>query len=206
MRSNGKITTWHDEKGYGFVTPQVSRKRVFIHIKAFSKRGQRRPKLHDTISFSISKDERGRPCASKVVFVDQGKQRLRVISMKRITRSLPFAFMALVVLAVLLGRLPYGVLAVYLAVSGITFGIYALDKSAAKSGSWRTRENTLHILALSGGWPGALIAQHTLRHKSKKSTFRFMFWLTVMLNAGILIWLLTPSGENALQWVTQAVS
>ena len=126
--------------------------------------------------------------------------------MKRITRSLPFAFMALVVLAVLLGRLPYGVLAVYLAVSGITFGIYALDKSAAKSGSWRTRENTLHILALSGGWPGALIAQHTLRHKSKKSTFRFMFWLTVMLNAGILIWLLTPSGENALQWVTQAVS
>lgn len=32
----------------------------------------------------------------------------------------------------------------------------------------RTQESTLHGLSLLGGWPGALIAQQVLRHKSKK--------------------------------------
>lgn len=36
--------------------------------------------------------------------------------------------------------------------------------------------------AVFGGWPGALIAQHTLRHKSSKREFRSVFWATVALN------------------------
>lgn len=70
----------------------------------------------------------------------------------------------------------------------LTFIIYALDKSAAKNGAWRAEESTLHLLSLAGGWPGALIAQQKLRHKSKKQSFRSVFWVTVLLNCGAFAW------------------
>jgi uncharacterized membrane protein YsdA (DUF1294 family) len=37
----------------------------------------------------------------------------------------------------------------------LTFVVYYLDKNAAIRGSQRTPENTLHLLAVLGGWPGA---------------------------------------------------
>ena len=75
---------------------------------------------------------------------------------------------------------------IYLAASLITFIVYALDKSAAKAGKWRTPEKTLHILVLIGGWPGALLAQQKLRHKSQKQPFHTIFRLTVAINLAAL--------------------
>jgi uncharacterized membrane protein YsdA (DUF1294 family) len=70
----------------------------------------------------------------------------------------------------------------YLGMSVVSFMAYALDKSAARQGAWRISELTLHGLALGGGWPGALLAQQVLRHKTSKSSFRAVFWCTVALN------------------------
>ncbi|WP_019029355.1 DUF1294 domain-containing protein [Colwellia piezophila] len=75
------------------------------------------------------------------------------------------------------------ILTLYLAANIMNFFAYALDKSKAKPGTWRTPEITLHLLALIGGWPGAAISQQLLRHKSKKVAFRAVFWLTVMANS-----------------------
>jgi len=84
--------------------------------------------------------------------------------------------------------------------------VYAVDKSAAKKGIWRTQESTLHLLSLTGGWPGALVAQQKLRHKSKKESFRLVFWATVVLNLGAFVWLHTPTGAATLQaWITYVV-
>ena len=77
---------------------------------------------------------------------------------------------------------PLWVAGLYLVASLITFVCYAIDKSAAARGAWRTSENSLHLLALLGGWPGALCAQQWLRHKSSKAAFRSVFWVTVALN------------------------
>lgn len=85
------------------------------------------------------------------------------------------------------GILPLGVPAVYLAASVAAAVAYRNDKSAARSGAWRTPESTLHILALMGGWPGALVAQRVFRHKSAKPSFRLAFWSTVILNCGALV-------------------
>lgn len=82
--------------------------------------------------------------------------------------------------------LPYGIAGMYLTLSLLTFIAYAIDKSAAKRGKWRTKESTLHLLALMGGWPGALFAQNLLRHKSVKASFRNIFWLTVVANLAVL--------------------
>ena len=72
-----------------------------------------------------------------------------------------------------------------------TFLSYALDKSAATQGRWRTSENTLHGLAAAGGWPAAWLAQRALRHKSRKREFLAVYVLTVLLNLGalgLLLW------------------
>jgi len=51
----------------------------------------------------------------------------------------------------------------------------------------------------------ALIAQQTLRHKSRKASFRVVFWLTVILNCGLFIWLFTPTGSEMLRGILTAL-
>lgn len=88
--------------------------------------------------------------------------------------------------------LPWSVLGLYLGIiSALTFAVYARDKAAAMRCQWRTRESTLHLLSLAGGWPGALAAQKMFHHKSRKSGFRAIFWLTVALNCAGLVLFLT---------------
>jgi uncharacterized membrane protein YsdA (DUF1294 family) len=78
-------------------------------------------------------------------------------------------------------------LAVYGVASVVCFACYAADKAAARAGRWRIRESTLLMLGLCCGWPGAILAQRWLRHKSAKSPFRLRFWGTVLVNlAGLL--------------------
>lgn len=109
-----------------------------------------------------------------------------------------YIFFAIMGVSVLTTQIDPLVLAFYMVVSIITFTVYAIDKSAATKGTWRTSESTLHLLSLVGGWPGALVAQQKLRHKSKKQLFRFVYWITVALNCALLSWLLIPIGGSKL--------
>lgn len=91
--------------------------------------------------------------------------------------------------AILAGRLPSAVALAYLLASGLCFAVYALDKSAARRGQRRTPERTLLLLGLAGGWPGAVLAQQWLRHKTRKQPFQNRFWLTVALHLALAGWL-----------------
>jgi uncharacterized membrane protein YsdA (DUF1294 family) len=85
------------------------------------------------------------------------------------------------------------VLMFYLLASIVCFAAYALDKSAARAGARRTPERTLLLLGLAGGWPGAVLAQQWLRHKTRKQPFQVLFWLSVSAHialAGALAWCL----------------
>jgi uncharacterized membrane protein YsdA (DUF1294 family) len=83
-------------------------------------------------------------------------------------------------------------LGVYLGLSALSIVMYGADKRAAQSGAARRRtpESTLHVIALLGGWPGALLAQRIFRHKTRKQPFRTIFWCTVAANCALLAWLL----------------
>jgi uncharacterized membrane protein YsdA (DUF1294 family) len=91
--------------------------------------------------------------------------------------------------AVFVGQLPLVILLLYLVASAVSFLLYKHDKSSAQQGRWRTNENTLHMFSLIGGWPGAFLAQKLLRHKSRKQSFRILFWTTVVVNCVGLSWL-----------------
>jgi uncharacterized membrane protein YsdA (DUF1294 family) len=69
-------------------------------------------------------------------------------------------------------------------VNGLTFIAYGIDKSQAPQDGYRIPERTLLALGLLGGNPAAFAAQRVFRHKTRKDSFQFRFWLTVALQAG----------------------
>jgi uncharacterized membrane protein YsdA (DUF1294 family) len=87
---------------------------------------------------------------------------------------------------------PHWIAGLYAIASLVCFIAYAADKSAARAGRWRTSEATLLMLGLACGWPGGVLAQQCLRHKSVKATFRTRFWITVGCNVAVFVYLSTP--------------
>lgn len=200
MRHQGRITQWKDDQGYGFITPNGGGESVFLHIKTF--RGRReRPVGDEIVTYELARDPKGRPRATAVEFVrGTGRKTAKVTdSPSRWPVGLCGLFCVALIAATLTGKLPMPVLGLYAAASLVAFIAYWLDKNAARAGRWRTQESTLHLLSLIGGWPGALLAQRQLRHKSVKQPFQIVYWATVLLNCGALGLLLTPSGARALR-------
>lgn len=69
----------------------------------------------------------------------------------------------------------------------VTIIAYGVDKRAAINDSWRVPEAQLHSLELLGGWCGAFLAQKLFHHKTKKKSFRAVFWLMLFFQL-IFIW------------------
>ena len=203
-RSQGKITSWKDDQGFGFIASNNGGPAVFVHIKSFAIQGIR-PAGNDIVTYDLTINQKGQSRADNVAFVrDRASRRAPPAA----SRSLAAAagFLGLIALLVFTGALPLLVLGVYLGASVMAFIAYAVDKSAARKNQWRTKESTLHVLALIGGWPGALVAQQIVRHKSKKGSFRVVFWLTVVVNCAALGWMLTASGSSAFGFIPGAPS
>lgn len=199
MRLKGRITSWNAGRGFGFVTPIGGGERVFLHITAIS--GRRRPPAEgDIVTYELALDEKKRTCAIRVKPSLPSRPEPRAsVSVPALIASL-FALFVIGVAAA--GRLPITVAVTYCAVSILAFFCYWLDKAAARQGRRRTSERTLLLLGLVGGWPGAVLAQRVLHHKSRKRSFQLAFWVTVVVNTVALGWLLTDSGSAMLdQWV-----
>lgn len=106
---------------------------------------------------------------------------------------MPYLILAVFILSYLLASLlwhvPVLVAAVYGVMSITCFAAYAIDKRAARAQAWRTPEKTLWLMGLLCGWPGAVLAQQWLRHKTSKTSFQVVFWITVALNVAGFAWL-----------------
>jgi uncharacterized membrane protein YsdA (DUF1294 family)/cold shock CspA family protein len=201
MRFEGIIKSWNDDRGFGFIEPAQGGQEIFVHIKAFN--GLRgRPQPAQRVRFQVELGPQGKKRAVHVELVQApGQAALK----SRRPGSAPWDAASVLAIPLLLvvvaagylwGHPPRWALWLYPAVSVLTFIVYAFDKSAARQGAWRTAENTLHLLALAGGWPGALLAQQVLRHKSSKPAFRALFWCTVVLNMLAFIYLASPYGQS----------
>jgi uncharacterized membrane protein YsdA (DUF1294 family)/cold shock CspA family protein len=185
-------------KVLGSFTPNGGGKQVFVHIKAFPNR-RRRPVGNEIVTYELKTDAEGRSHAERVAFIGEQMPMAGPSWRNKISFSLASFFLAFVAGSVFVGKLPLAVLGLYLLSSTLAFVAYTLDKSAARNDRWRTQESTLHFVALIGGWPGALVAQRLLRHKSKKASFQVVFWATVVLNSGAFAWLFSSSGAGVLR-------
>ncbi len=195
MRYRGRITTWKQDRGFGFITPTGPGPQIFLHASSIANR-TRNPNENELVTYAVKIDSQGRPEAHEVSFLSD-----------RYTISPPFliatCFLLMIAGLVVIQKLPFAVLSLYSAASLITFLAYATDKSAAQQSQWRTSEGTLHLLGLCGGWPGALIARHVYRHKTRKQSFIATFWVTVVLNCGILLLVSLPWTWRDLMSVVQ---
>lgn len=186
----GRITDWNDSKGFGFITVPDNKVRIFFHISALQNRTLR-PQVGEKVVFDMSKDKQGRYNATRVKLLRADPVSFNVVfaAIFILTAMVCSWFFQAAKVLVLL----------YPVLSLLIFLLYAFDKRAAKAGKRRIAENTLHLLALLGGWPGALIAREKLRHKSQKQPFKSVLWLTILLNIGAYLWSFTPSGQQLLQ-------
>jgi len=122
-------------------------------------------------------------------------QRFKTVAASRNEKA-PVRFLQLkLAVLVLLCALPaYGVVsmglrggrwwpaAIYPLMSMIAFTLYGWDKKQARVQGQRTPEKVLHATELLGGWPGALVAQQVLRHKTRKVSYQTAFWLIVLMH------------------------
>lgn len=196
----GKIIRWNDEKGFGFIQCNDLPNEIFFHIREYRARNQR-PSEGEGVVFLYGIGKNNKPQATSVrqaAFVMQQQHRRRKYEKRQAEfkagqlQSLALAVVAYALLIALafVGILPFKVVLWYAVLGVLTFGAYWKDKAAAQNGAWRTPESTLHILALTGGWIGAMLAHTYLRHKSQKQEFRMFYYITVVVNIALLVYLI----------------
>ncbi len=82
------------------------------------------------------------------------------------------------------------ILALYVIMSSVSFGLYGWDKRNAVRRLSRMPERTLLLVDALGGWPGGLAGQQVFRHKRAKGAYMVRFWMIVAIHAIGLGWAL----------------
>jgi uncharacterized membrane protein YsdA (DUF1294 family)/cold shock CspA family protein len=209
MRKEGTIVRWDDAKGFGFIRTAADTQDVFVHVRDFRSRAGETPRQGLRVSFEdIHVGGKGpravavQPAGSPGV----GRPRDNVArAPSRARRQSPVTAApashgggswALLLMAAYGSGLawlvwqrlvPWWVLPASVLLNLATFFSYWQDKHAAQKGSWRIKEDTLHLWSLAGGWGGAWFAQQVLRHKSVKASFRAAYWATVMAHCAAVL-------------------
>lgn len=168
----GRVTEWNTDHGFGFLS--CGSERWFLHMHGLIAR-DKIPAKGDRVRFVAGTDPKGRPCAAEAVLMPR---RFRKCAENGLIQLLLLVLPALAILQVPLYSWPMVVILCCLSL--LTFSFYLRDKQAAAKGDDRIPETTLHLLESVGGWPGALLAQKRLRHKTSKTAYQQSFWLVVI--------------------------
>lgn len=72
-----------------------------------------------------------------------------------------------------------------IAINGVAFVLYGLDKYLAIKGFWRFRDSTLIAITIFGGTLGAVAGQRFFRHKTKK--YKLLMPLVLTVHVGIIV-------------------
>ena len=199
MQRLGKVEEWNDERGFGFIAPLELSKdggRAFFHIRDYQQQG-RRPEPGELVKYAAQRQADGKWRATQVMRAAQPSAKAKAPSRKPtkpdnpyttrhdlMRTSLVLGYAAFLAWAIAHDLLPFEFTFVPALMSIITFMAYAADKHSAQRGHWRIPEGNLHLMELLCGWPGALLAQRVLHHKTRKASYRAGFWMMVVLNLG----------------------
>ena len=198
MGAKGKVVKWNNGKGFGFIEPSNGGPELFFHENCLLNQS-RRPIVNDEVFFEIASNSEGKVRAERILFKGERDPRRtdKLFDVGYLALSCFFLFG--IGALVFVKKIDPVVLVLYLMLSLVTFLLYWRDKIKSKSDQWRTPENTLHLFSLIGGWPGALIAQRTLHHKSRKKSFQTIYFITMVLNVSVFLFYCL-SGINFLKY------
>ena len=79
-----------------------------------------------------------------------------------------------------------GYLGLVALMSLFTFVVYGWDKRQARMEGQRVPEKKLHMLALLGGWPGAIAGRQVFRHKTRKTGFTLLTFAIVAVHVVVI--------------------
>ena len=196
-REKGILEDWHDARGFGFIRRPAGGK-LYVHMKSIGKSTER-PKAGDMLSYEVGPAANGRAAALNVEIIaplrtavpgtaglppgnaPQGATPASPQPTRRepkpglIRISIRTAAAATIIVLVgndiMLDRCPAWVGLLYI-IGGVTSWLfYQADKRAAERREWREPERRLHLIDLTFGIVGGLLAQHVLRHKTYKPGF-----------------------------------
>jgi cold shock CspA family protein len=102
-RLQGRIESWNDERGFGFVVQNSTGRKAFVHISALSDRRQR-PVVGALVTYEEGKDERGRPRAMNVRYVTRKMYREPRTGNSPRDYALSFAFLGVLTVGILFYR------------------------------------------------------------------------------------------------------
>ncbi len=66
-RERGKLEDWIDQRGFGFIRRPNGTK-LYVHMKSIGKSTER-PKIGDSLEYTVAPGKDGRPTATDVIFV-----------------------------------------------------------------------------------------------------------------------------------------
>jgi uncharacterized membrane protein YsdA (DUF1294 family)/cold shock CspA family protein len=228
MMLEGELKTWNDAKGYGFIRVGPGQPDVFLHISALppgvrpqagdrilvsavAQAGGKGPKAQE----ALVPGRRPDPSATLRSPARESRQPRQAPAAQRAgrprdmrLRSVDWSPAVILVLGsavfclvgagsfVPISPIP---LLLYAVASLVAFILYGKDKYRAVTGAWRISEATLHLTEALGGWPGAFIAQRTMRHKTVKADYQATYWLIVVAHVGFWgLWLWSPDSILSL--------
>ncbi|WP_373740446.1 DUF1294 domain-containing protein [Neisseria sp.] len=208
----GAVVAWNEERGQGFIRYGDESQNVLFDEAAFHYAG-RRPHIGDEVKFFCRPPVAGeRQQAARVVLSEHAGMLSSDTPCDDAAPDRKPLWFALSVTAAAAWLLAVGWLSatlsgIYFFASLAAFWFYLKDKEAVqamrRNGERsdtayfeRIGEGVLHRCAVIGGWPGALIAQHLLRHKQNQQPFIWLFWATVAANIAMTYVLLVHYADN----------
>ena len=175
----GYVIHFNEEKGYGFIGSDEQEENIFVHITEVKNADELTQ--GQAVSFEIEKTKKGFSAINVMVGKKQYSPYLIFGVISFVLMLLVFAYSS---------QQMHLLLAYLIAINLTTFLLYGYDKFISSGERLRVPELNLQALSLLGGSPAALLAQKFFRHKTIKGSFQVVYWLIVIGQMGILVFML----------------
>ena len=185
----GEIVQFDPAKGFGFIKVAGQQEDIFVHQSDVDNGVRLQTGMR--VEFDVRTTPKGPRAANiKASGVAAPTQPARRSSANP---YMLYTIVAVAIVAVIGGALFllfgwYWLLDYLIAINIAAFALYGYDKNAAQNSRLRVPERVLHGVELFGGTPGAFIAQRVFHHKTRKVSYRIVFWLIFAIQAAAVIW------------------